>query len=194
VTASGTIRRGRPPKLDDTGVATRERLLTAAAEACVEHGFDGATLGDIAHRADVSAPAIYNHFAGGKVELMVAAGHAALDRLAPPGAVTRPSARRVVRTFLSDDFSTTRRLLVELHVAGQRHADVGTLLASWHTEQARTWRPTGGDHADATVKLFFAILLGLCQLEALSSLPGSSSDVTTLAERLVAVLFPEETP
>jgi AcrR family transcriptional regulator len=183
-----TIRLGRPPKVDDTGLATRERLLTAAADACVEHGFDGATVADIAHRADVSAPAIYNHF-GGKVELMVAAGHAALDRLRPAGTPRRPSARQVVRTFLADDFAGTRRLLVELHLAGQRHPDVAALLASWHTTQAGNWDGDG----DATVKTFFLLLLGLCQIDALSALPGSAADVTTVAERLTAVLFPEET-
>jgi AcrR family transcriptional regulator len=176
---------GRPPKVDDTGVATRERLLTAAADACVEHGFDGATVADIARRADVSAPAIYNHF-GGKVELLVAAGHAALDGLGPND--RRPSARQVVRTFLSPEFATTRRLLAELHLAGLRQPDVAALLARWHTAQAGNW----GDEGGATVKTFFLLLLGLCQLEALSSLPGSSADVGALAERLAAVLFPEE--
>ncbi len=34
-------RRGRPPKVDDAGVATRQRLLAAAIAACVEHGYEG---------------------------------------------------------------------------------------------------------------------------------------------------------
>ena len=81
-TETEEVQLGRPPKVDDAGVATRERLLAAAAASCVANGFDGATLGDIARRADVSAPAIYNHF-GGKVELMMAAGRYALSRLSP---------------------------------------------------------------------------------------------------------------
>jgi hypothetical protein len=93
-----------------------------------------------------------------------------------------------VRTFLADEFASTRRLLVELHLAGQRHPDVAALLAAWHTAQAPDW----GSDGEATAKTFFLLLLGLCQLEALSSLPGSPADVTALAERLVAVLFPEE--
>ena len=43
----------------------------AAVASCVEHGFEGATVNDIAARADVSGPAIYKHF-GGKVELHLA--------------------------------------------------------------------------------------------------------------------------
>ena len=42
---------GRPPKIDEHGTPTRERLLRAAVEACVEFGYDGATLADIARRA-----------------------------------------------------------------------------------------------------------------------------------------------
>src|SRR4029079_1313056 len=100
----------------------------------------------------------------------------------------RPSARQVVGAFLSDDFATTRRLLAELHLAGQRHPDVAALLATWDTPPAGNWGAAG----DATVKAFFLLLLGLCHLEALSSLPGSPADVGAVAERLVAVLFPEE--
>ena len=75
-------RRGRPPKVDDAGVATRQRLLGAAIAACVEHGYEAVTVNDVAARAEVSAPAIYHHF-GGKDELLVAAGRWALDRLRP---------------------------------------------------------------------------------------------------------------
>ena len=53
---------GRPPKIDEHGTPTRERLLRAAVEACVEFGYDGATLADIARRAGVSTPAVYSHF------------------------------------------------------------------------------------------------------------------------------------
>ena len=185
-------RLGRRPKTDESGVATRERLLAAAAAACAESGFDGATVADIAARADVSAPAIYNHF-GGRVELMVAAGQAALDRLRPPGSRTSLTAMQVVRAYLADDFATTRRLLVELHLAAQRHPEVAALLASWHAEHAAGWgtRASGPDRA-AVVKTFFALLLGLCQIESLSSIDGTNARVAAQAEALIAVLFPEE--
>ena len=186
-------RLGRPAKVDDAGVATRERLLAAAAAACVEHGFDGATVGDIARRADVSAPAIYNHF-GGKVELMVAAGRAALSRLGPSESAPRPTARAVARAFLADGFAPTRRLLLELHLASQRHPELAMLLADWHAAQAATWRPVSGRDRDAVVKVFFALLLGLCQIESLVALDASKSAVVRQAEAMAAVLFPEEEP
>ncbi len=183
--------RGRPPKLDDAGVATRERLLAAAAEACVEHGFDAATVADIARRAGVSAPAIYNHF-GGKVELMVAAGRAALAELATPErADRRPAAGDVARAFLADSFAPSRRLLVELHLAAQRHPEVAELLSGWHAEQAARWRPRGRG-GDATVKTFFALLLGLCQVDALGAVAGRPAAVAARAAELADVLFPAD--
>jgi AcrR family transcriptional regulator len=185
------VRLGRPAKVDDAGVATRERLLAAASAACVENGFEGATLGDIARRADVSAPAIYNHF-GDKAELMVAAAHAALSRLGPSTVDSRPTARASVRAFLADDFASTRRLLAELHLAAQRHPELAALLAEWHTAQAAVWRPTSGRDRTAVVKVFFAFLLGLCQVESLSALDAPTPAIRRQAEQLAAALFPEE--
>src|SRR3546814_10373905 len=58
---STPARRGRPRKSDAPD--THVRLLAAAASACVDHGFDGATLQEIARRAGLTATAVYNHFA-----------------------------------------------------------------------------------------------------------------------------------
>ena len=68
---AGERRIGRPPKVDEHGTPTPERLLDAAVAACIERGYEEATLSDIARRADVSTPAVYSHFAG-KAELMIA--------------------------------------------------------------------------------------------------------------------------
>ena len=178
---------GRPPKLDDDGVATRDRLLRAAVASCVEFGFDGATVADIAGRADVSAPAIYNHF-GGKVELLVAAARWELARLAPRD--TMASAVDVVGAFLSPEFFSTRRLLAEIHVAAARYPEVAALLAEWHGEQAAKWVSTSELDGDAVVKTFFALLLGLCHIESLSALPASPSSLERCAGTLAAVLYP----
>ena len=185
------IRVGRPPRVDGAGVGTRERLLSAAVAACVEFGFEGTTVADIARRAGVSAPAIYNHF-GGKAELLVAAGRWGLERLQPAdGARLTPS--DAARAFLADGFADTRVLLVELHLAGQRHPEVAALLAAWHRDQAVLW--TSRRHredADVVVKVFFALLLGLCHIDSLSALPGTTAEVAEHVDRGLAALFPEE--
>lgn len=186
-------RLGRPPREDDFAGATRERLLIAAAQSCVERGFEGATVADIAQRAEVSAPAIYNHF-GGKVELLVAAGRWALDELTA-GAGVRVTPAAVARTYLAPDFADTRRLLTELHLAAQRHPEVAALLASWHRSHGDRWTARVRGRApvkQATVKTFFALLLGLCQIDSMPTLEVSPAALEARVMTLIAVLFPDE--
>src|SRR5450631_135393 len=45
------------------GGQTREHLLAVATEVLVRDGADGLSLRDVARRADVSAAAVYRHFA-----------------------------------------------------------------------------------------------------------------------------------
>jgi AcrR family transcriptional regulator len=181
--------RGRPLRADADAPSTRARLLSAAAAACVDHGFEGATVADIAGRANVSAPAIYNHF-GGRVELLVAAARASLAELT--AAAEDRTAVGVVRAFLAPEFAPTRRLLSELHLAAQRHSELAELLAAWHAERADEWvhRVAGCDRA--AVKAFFLVLLGCCQLDALDSLEPSPEATRERVERMLDVLFPEE--
>ena len=189
--AAESTKLGRPPKLDEAGADTRERLLAAATAACVEHGFENATVSDIARRAEVSGPAIYNHF-GGKVELMIAAGRWALGRLRTErGRSTTPMG--VARAFLADDFADSRRLLTELHLASHRHPALAELLANWHRARAAEWAPrtTAGD-PEAAVKSFFALLLGLCQIDSLSGMCASTPTVIDHLDAVMRVLFPEE--
>jgi AcrR family transcriptional regulator len=51
--------------------ATRERIVQAARELVVEHGYDGVSTGQVLARAQVSRGGLYHHFAG-KDELMAA--------------------------------------------------------------------------------------------------------------------------
>src|SRR5688500_13666678 len=99
VVARTPTRRGRPPKSD--GQETAARLLDAAAEACAEHGFDGATMNEIAKRAGVTAAAIYNHFES-REDLLYAAGVRSLQRVTevvPPDAGA-DAARLIAAAYL----------------------------------------------------------------------------------------------
>jgi AcrR family transcriptional regulator len=169
---------------------TRDRLLAAAVASCVGRGFEGATVADIADRAEVSGPAIYKHF-GGKAELLVAAGRSALDALRPvSGGPLR--AADITRLFTAPEFADTRRLLTELHLAALRHPDVAVLVGRWQHEHLEVWlRHCSGRNRKATVKVFFALLLGLCQLDALAAVDAPVGAVRNRVDDLIAVLFPD---
>jgi AcrR family transcriptional regulator len=47
-----------------TGTERRQQLLTVARELFAEKGFEGASIEEIAHRAGVSKPVVYEHFGG----------------------------------------------------------------------------------------------------------------------------------
>src|SRR3954451_9658287 len=66
---SGTQAAGRPVRLPRS--ARRKQLLSAAQEVFVAHGYHAAAMDDIAERAGVSKPVLYQHFPG-KLELYLA--------------------------------------------------------------------------------------------------------------------------
>src|SRR5215475_4328540 len=85
--ASGTHTAGRPTRLPRS--ARRKQLLEAAQEVFVAQGYHAAAMDDIAERAGVSKPVLYQHFPG-KLDLYLALldtqadalGQAVLDALA----------------------------------------------------------------------------------------------------------------
>lgn len=180
--------RGRPPRSD--GADTRERLLDAAAAACAEQGFDGATLQAIARRADVSTTAVYNHF-DSRQALLYEAGRRGLRRM---GDVVGRSGHRgfegAALAYLDPAVAPTRRLLAELHVAGRRDPQLAELLASWHTAEAESLagHRTGDPDALATAKALFLLLLGLCHLEDLDAVPADREALVARVLRMARVL------
>src|SRR3954447_2746096 len=66
---SGTQATGRPGRLPRS--QRRAQLLTAAQEVFVAQGYHAAAMDDIAERAGVSKPVLYQHFPG-KLELYLA--------------------------------------------------------------------------------------------------------------------------
>src|SRR5207247_3126255 len=75
---SGAQTAGRPVRLPRS--ARRKQLLAAAQEVFVAQGYHGAAMDDIAERAGVSKPVLYQHFPG-KLELYLALIDAHTDAL-----------------------------------------------------------------------------------------------------------------
>jgi AcrR family transcriptional regulator len=179
--AAGRI--GRPPKLDEHGTPTRERLLRAAVEACVEFGYEGATLSDIARRADVSTPAVYSHFSG-KAALLVEAIKHELQAISNTRLPGEAGIREIARLWLQPSFAPTRVLVAELHCAAIRQPEVASLLAEWQQENAvRLQRQAGLSRSQ--VRMYYMLLLGLSHADEVRSLDVSQTDTEAVVDQLI---------
>lgn len=181
MTESTANRIGRPPKLDEHGTPTRERLLDAAVDVCIEFGYDGATLAEIARRAAVSTPAVYSHF-NGKAELMVTASRRHLQRVHADNSTARPGVADAVGRWMDPQNSTMRKLSIELHVAAIRHPEVATLLAEWHMANARVQQANG--LTPAQVKVLYLLLMGLGHRDQID-LDVADADLAAEVGRLI---------
>lgn len=180
--ASPPSRIGRPPKLDEHGTPTRERLLRAAVAACVELGYEGITLSDIARRADVSTPAVYSHFSGKAALLVEAIKHElhAISRISLPG---EAGLREIARLWLQPSFAPTRVLVAELHCAAIRQPEVAELLAAWQRENATRLQQYGLTLSQ--VRMYYMLLLGLSHADEVSSLQVSQGDTEDVVNQLI---------
>jgi AcrR family transcriptional regulator len=174
---------GRPPKVDEHGTPTRERLLNAAIEVCVEDGYEGATLSEIARRADVSTPAVYSHFPG-KAELLVAASRRELTEIGTHRIPRGLGLRQIARRFLSPSFADIRVLVVELHRASIRHPEVAELLGDWQLDTAQRFEEETGLTA-SQVKMFYLLLLGTSHLDAVRGVEVDQAEMETEITRLI---------
>jgi len=161
--ATEPARLGRPPKVDLHGTPTRERLLRAAADACVEFGYEGATLSDIARRADVSTPAIYSHFSG-KADLLVEACQRELNTISSSSLREVEGLRELACHWIQPEFRRSRIIVAEIHCAAIRQPEVAALLRSWQRSTTDTLESRAG-LTTAQAQQFFLLLIGLAHLD-----------------------------
>jgi AcrR family transcriptional regulator len=183
---------GRPPKLDEHGTPTRERLLKAAVDACVEFGYEGVTLADIARRAGVSTPAVYSHFSG-KAELLVVASQHELNAISTSRLPGEAGIREIAHHWLQPGFASTRILIAELHCAAFRQPDVADLLRAWQRENARRLRAQAGLTA-SQVKMYYMLLLGLSHTDEIDRLGASQADIEHEVRTLIDGWFGRNQP
>jgi AcrR family transcriptional regulator len=119
---------------------TRERLLSAAADAFARRGYDGTRVADIARAAGVSNGALYAHF-GSKAELLVAALRVHGKRLLAELFAAEPD-RPVVDLLLAIGRGLPHRqeprahLVVEALAAARRDEDVARPMRDYVGERA----------------------------------------------------------
>src|SRR5262245_29248859 len=124
------------------GEATRLRILDAARDLLIEHGYGGTSTRAVAERAETRLSLVHYHF-GGKQQLLVAVlereNEALLERqrelYAQPGPLSEKW--RIACGFLDEDIrSGYVRVLWELWAAGLADEE---LAARWRTAFAH-WR------------------------------------------------------
>ena len=172
-------------------MATPDRLLDAAFAVCVERGVDALTLAEVAMRAGVTANAVYKHF-DSKAALLVATAKRALGSLPPDDRTLDPPdrARALMRAFLSPSAVSVRRFMAELAAAAPRHDDLLELMGDWNDETLAGWPAVTGTAAGrAKVKALYVLLLGACQLEALSGIDTAPRGPARMLEDAAAGLF-----
>jgi AcrR family transcriptional regulator len=171
----GPRRIGRPPKVDEFGVPTRERLLNAAVAACIEHGYEEATLSDIARRADVSTPAVYSHFSG-KAELMIEASKQTLDKINADYLAPSSRSRNTIRAWMAPEAHEMRRMLLELHRGAAGHPELREMMEEWHRSHAANLQEQI-PYEDAELKALYLFMMGMLHLEDMTALEADHEEL-----------------
>jgi AcrR family transcriptional regulator len=186
---------GRPTRLPRS--ARRRQLLAAAQDVFVAQGYHAAAMDDIAERAGVSKPVLYQHFPG-KLELYLALldthGDAIVDKVRDAMAATIDNKERVrgaVRAYFDfvDHESEAFRLVFESDLRNEpavreRMARVSRLCIEALTETIMA--DTGVSRARA--ELLAAGLTGAAETAAQFWLAGGRQVPKDEAEQLLAAL------
>jgi AcrR family transcriptional regulator len=69
------------PRVRMTGAQRRQQLLDVGREVFARRGYDGTSIEELAARAEVSKPVVYEHFGGGKEELYAVVADREMQRL-----------------------------------------------------------------------------------------------------------------
>ena len=192
-TATSTTRQGNPP----TAARSPQAVLDAAMEVFVARGYHAAAMDEIAERAGVSKPVLYQHFPG-KQDLYLALLDESVGRLveAVTGAIrsTTDNRQRVNATFAAyfeyvaehsgtfklvfeSDFTNEPAVRARLDAANQECAD---LISQVIREDAGL--------ADDEAYLLSIGLLGMAQVSARYWLSTLGSIPKETAEQLVGRL------
>jgi AcrR family transcriptional regulator len=194
-TPSGVTDPGRPTRLPRS--ARRKQLLAAAQEVFVAQGYHSAAMDDIAERAGVSKPVLYQHFPG-KLELYLALldthCDAFVERMRAAMAATSDNKERVRGAvhayfdFVSHE-SEAFRLVFESDLRNEqavRERVERMEQLSVEAVTATIMSDTGLSRAPA--ELLAAGLCGAAQVSARFWLTGGRAVTQDDAEQLVAAL------
>ncbi len=95
------------PRKPASQTVQRKDILVAAAEVFQAHGYEGATMAEIARKVKLTAGSLYHHFPAGKRDLLLAVLNTALDTVTE-------QLDRIIRANLSS--AETLRRMIAVHV------------------------------------------------------------------------------
>jgi AcrR family transcriptional regulator len=127
----------RPPRVRMTGKERREQLLDVGRSLFAERGYDGTSVEEVASRAGVSKPVVYEHF-GGKEGLYAVVVDREVQRLLDmfTGALTGDKPKLLLEqatlallTYIEDDSNGFRILVRESPVGLERSGGFATIIS-----------------------------------------------------------------
>ena len=184
-----------------------ERLLAAAVAAFAEHGFEAATVSDIARRAGLTTGAIYARWPGKRDMIVGAVRHVVPQCMrVPPGSPEASARERLAQVgadLLSTDNAVARVVMLEAFVSARRDDSFRAAVAHSMKEQAdelgavvSTAKGEGSVDpelsTDAIVALYQALCLGMHLV--VSSQPEDSRMPAGEWEELISRLIDAMSP
>jgi len=127
----------RPPRVRMTGKERREQLLDVGRSLFAERGYDGTSVEEVAARAGVSKPVVYEHF-GGKEGLYAVVVDREVQRLLDTftNALTGDNPKLLLEqatlallTYIEDDSNGFRILVRESPVGLERSGGFATIIS-----------------------------------------------------------------
>ena len=186
---------GRPARIRMTGRQRREQLLNVARTLFAEKGFDSTSVEEIASRAQVSKPVVYEHFGGKEgiyavivdreVETLLAALTGTLERGGHPKVTVQATALALL------DYIETNtdgfRILVRDSPVAQATGTFSSLIGDVATQVehilAATFDRQGLD--PQTAPIYAQMLVGMIALTGQWWLEARSPDKAVVAAHLV---------
>ncbi|MBM3778731.1 MAG: TetR/AcrR family transcriptional regulator [Acidimicrobiia bacterium] len=190
---------GRPRRRPAHEPSTRERLLSAAARALIDTGYEAATVQAIAADAGVTSAAVYTHFKD-RTDLLYQSARWSID-----AAVAHMFERMreaphtwtgLAHVLAADDLADIRRLFIAIHLAASRHPVLAEFVAGWHRDAIEEWRrrPEGIDLPLASIKARFLILLGICLLDSMGSIDVPKDELVSALDNALRASLPVNHP
>jgi AcrR family transcriptional regulator len=173
----------------------RRWILTAAATAFAEWGYQGATIEDVASHSGISQKTIYQLFANkeaifldlleSSVQELQGRSESACAGAGADSWAQVAAALSAVLDWVAGNPDAASALLCEADRAGPEATRIKEAGLRWYTDQLRTKLPRGSAAPQRTIEL---VVDGVASILGFRALAGDTASVPDLAESLLIFL------